>query len=144
MTIDPLNRYSRAAIAEGAAHFQAVADGQALSGKAARKAEKRLARDDQSAAEIAGEAEVMAQLDRRAGALGATRSLVPARIVQGRATAAEMPVESRGDTQADVDDLRARMAADEASERAQAERPRQTRSQTVNLPPQRRTGGFVV
>lgn len=112
MTIDPLNRYSCAAIAEGAAHFRTVADGQALSGKAARKAEKRLARDAQTAAEVAGEAEVMAQLDRRAGVLGATRALAPARIVQGRASPDDMAVERRTYTPADVEALRQRVQQD--------------------------------
>lgn len=109
MSTDPLNRYSRAAVAAGADHFRRVADGQAPSAKALRKAE---ARDAQGAAEIAGDADVVARLDRQAGALGATRVLTPARIVQGRATAAEMPIERRGYTQADVDDLARRVRED--------------------------------
>ena len=112
MTIDPLNRYSRAAIAEGADHFRRVADGQALSGKAARKAEKRSARDAQTASEIAGEADVLSQLDRRAGALAATRVLAPARIVQGRASADDMRTDRRTYTPADVEALRQRVQQD--------------------------------
>ena len=109
---EPGTTISRAAVAESVDHWRSIKDPRSSSAKALRKAEARGARDSAATAEAAADAGTVAQLDRRAGAVAATRVLTPARIVQGRATAAEMPVERGGYTQADVDDLARRVRED--------------------------------
>ena len=106
---------TRAAIAESVDHWRGVKDPRSASAKALRKAEERSVRSAAADAREAADASAMEQLDRRAGALGASRVLTPARIVQGRATAAEMPVEPLAYTDADIAALRARAAVDDAS-----------------------------
>ena len=111
MSLDPLNRYSRAEIAAGARHFERAVSGVPGLG---RKAIARAERGEAEAAEVASDARVVTALDRHAGALAATRTLAPARAVQGRGPVLESEGERRTYTPADVEALCARIADDEA------------------------------
>lgn len=141
MSVDPLNTFSRAEVAAAAEHWRGVADPRSSSAKALRKAEKAAGREAAALTAEAGDAIVSDELDRRAGAIAATRVLAPARAVQGRGAMPES--EHRSYTAADVDGLRARIAADEAASRPQ-EPQRTTRAAPVHSPEMRRRLGAVL
>lgn len=117
MSTDPLNVYSRREIAEGAKHFRQVADHMPLSTKIARKAEKREACAALARAEDAEDAANIAQLDRLAGEAQFRGVMAPARRVQGYDVPTTTPPAARTYTAADVEGLRARIAADEGKTR---------------------------